>query len=112
VVAVSFEVSGGTLANQVIATATPTIYGWAAQWNTASVPNGTYTLHSVASLGSVPSGTSPAVTIAVVHEAAKRSVPGGLAHRAVDGEPACRWDSESAERFTRDCPVITSDVVI
>ena len=40
--------SGGTLTNQVIATATPTIYGWLAQWNTTTVPNGTYSLESVA----------------------------------------------------------------
>ena len=45
---VAFEVSGGTLSNQVIATATATIVGWLAQWNTTTVPNGTYTLESVA----------------------------------------------------------------
>ena len=45
---VVFEMSGGTLSDQVIATATPTIYGWLAQWNTTTAPNGTYTLQSVA----------------------------------------------------------------
>ena len=62
---VKFEISGGKLTNDVIATATPTLYGWAAQWNTASVPNGTYTLHSVANAGNGPSGTSPGVAITV-----------------------------------------------
>jgi hypothetical protein len=67
VAAVSFEISGGTLSNDVIATATPTVYGWRAQWNTTIVPNGTYTLHSVAAYGNGPSGTSPGVTITVAH---------------------------------------------
>ena len=67
VVGVSFEISGGTLSNDVIATATPTLYGWVAQWNTAVVPNGTYTLHSVASYPNGERGTSPGVTITVAH---------------------------------------------
>ena len=45
--AVQFELSGGALSDQVIATATPTIYGWLAQWDTTSVPNGAYALQSV-----------------------------------------------------------------
>lgn len=45
---VNFGATGGTLSDQVIATGTLTYYGWVAQWNTTSVPNGTYTLQSVA----------------------------------------------------------------
>ena len=41
---VTFEVTGGSLSDQVVATATPTYVGWLAQWNTTTVPNGTYTL--------------------------------------------------------------------
>ena len=67
VTSVTFEISGGTLSNDVIATATPTIYGWLAQWNTTSVADGTYTLRSVASFASGPSGTSPGITITVDH---------------------------------------------
>ena len=40
---VVFELNG-----QVIATATPTIYGWLAQWNTTNVASGIYDLVSVA----------------------------------------------------------------
>jgi hypothetical protein len=64
VTAVSYELTGGTLTNQVIATGTATLYGWLAVWNTTSVPNGTYTLQSV---GTYSSGTvtSAPITITV-----------------------------------------------
>ena len=48
VTAVEFRLSGGTLHDAPIAAATHTIYGWIAGWNTANVPNGIYTLESVA----------------------------------------------------------------
>jgi uncharacterized protein YjbI with pentapeptide repeats len=62
---VVFEVSGGTLSNQVIATATPTIVGWLAQWNTTTVPNGTYTLESVATDADNNTDTSTPITVTV-----------------------------------------------
>ena len=62
---VSFELSGGTLTDHVVATATPTLYGWLAQWNTTTVPNGTYTPRSVATYVGGVSRTSPGVTITV-----------------------------------------------
>ena len=62
---VQYELTGGTLNHSVIATATSTIYGWTASWNTTSVPNGTYILQSVASYGSNVSGTSSGITITV-----------------------------------------------
>ena len=47
---VVYELSGGPsdLTSQVIATATPTIYGWLAQWNSTTVPDGGYNVVSVA----------------------------------------------------------------
>ena len=36
--------TGGSLSNAVVATATSTIYGWVAGWNTTTVPNGMHTL--------------------------------------------------------------------
>jgi uncharacterized protein YjbI with pentapeptide repeats len=48
VTSVVFELSGGSLTDQVVATGTSTIYGWLAQWNSTTVPNGTYSLVSVA----------------------------------------------------------------
>lgn len=65
VTSVTYELTGGTLTNRVIATATPTFFGWLAQWNTTTVPNGTYTLRSFASYGGGVSGTSPPITISV-----------------------------------------------
>jgi uncharacterized protein YjbI with pentapeptide repeats len=66
VTSVTFEVSGNGLTNQVVATGTPTLYGWLARWNTTSVPNGTYQLTSVASYAGGLSGTSfPSITITV-----------------------------------------------
>ena len=63
----TYELSGGSLSGQVIATATPTLYGWLAQWNTTSVPNGTYALQSVAVSSGGVSGTSPAVSVTVAN---------------------------------------------
>jgi hypothetical protein len=65
VTAVTYELTGGALTNQVIATGTPTLYGWLAEWNTTTVPNGTYQLTSVASYGGGVSGPSPAITVTV-----------------------------------------------
>ncbi len=64
---VTYEVSGGpsNLTDQVIGTGTATYYGWLAQWNTTTVPNGTYSLQSVASYGGGVSGTSPPISITV-----------------------------------------------
>ena len=62
---VQYELTGGTLNDAVIATATPTIFGWLAGWDTTTVPNGTYTLKSVASYAGGVAGTSPGVTVTV-----------------------------------------------
>jgi hypothetical protein len=62
---VVYELTGGTLNDTVIATATPTIIGWLAGWNSTTVANGTYTLQSVASYPGGVSGTSPGITIMV-----------------------------------------------
>ena len=69
VTSVTFELSGGTLTDDVIATAVPTIYGWIAQWNTTTVPDGTYALQSVASYSRyfASSGTSAPLTITVAN---------------------------------------------
>ena len=62
---VQYEITGGTLNDSVIATATPTIYGWLAKWNTTAVQNGTYALRSVASGSGGLSGTTTPVTVTV-----------------------------------------------
>ena len=64
---VQYEITGGTLTDSVIATGTPTIYGWLAKWNTTNVANGTYTLQSVAVYSGGVAGTSSGVTVTVAN---------------------------------------------
>ena len=64
---VEFILTGGSLNHALIASATPTYYGWLAGWNTTTVPNGTYTLQSVAYDASGNSGQSAGVTKSVAN---------------------------------------------
>jgi streptogramin lyase len=65
VTSVTYELSGGKLSDQVIASGTLTEYGWLAEWNTTGVPDGNYTLQSVAGYAGGVTGTSSPVTITV-----------------------------------------------
>ena len=62
---VQYELIGGSYNDTVIANATATEYGWLALWNASTVPNGTYTLQSVATDAGGNVGTSPGVTVVV-----------------------------------------------
>jgi hypothetical protein len=62
---VQFEVTGGTVSNRVVGTATLTMYGWIARWNTTGIANGTYTLQSVATEVGGTTATSPGITVTV-----------------------------------------------
>jgi hypothetical protein len=62
---VEFRLTGGSYNNALVGTATLTLYGWIAQWDTTSVPNGTYTLKSVASDPAGNQGRSPDIGITV-----------------------------------------------
>jgi hypothetical protein len=62
---VEFHLTGGSLNNTLIATATPTYYGWLASWNSTTVPDGTYTLQSEASDGAGNQGVSPTISVTV-----------------------------------------------
>jgi hypothetical protein len=59
---VQFELTGSGWVDHVVATATPTVYGWLAAVDTTGFYNGTYTLQSVATSGGVV-GTSPGVSV-------------------------------------------------
>ncbi len=67
VTSVQFEVSGGSLSDHVVGTATLTLYGWIAEWNTTTVADGTYTLNSVATEVGGTTATSPGITITVAN---------------------------------------------
>jgi polyvinyl alcohol dehydrogenase (cytochrome) len=62
---VEFHLTGGTLIDSLIATAAATIYGWLANWDTTTVPDGTYTLQSVAydTAGNTARSTGVAVNV-------------------------------------------------
>ena len=62
---VVFEVSGGSLSDDVVASGTATIYGYLGDWDTTDVPNGTYTLQSVATDATGQSARSAGVTVTV-----------------------------------------------
>ena len=65
VTSVQYELTGGSLNHTVIANARATSIGWLAAWNSTNVPNGTYTLQSVASYGGEVTGASAGISITV-----------------------------------------------
>jgi hypothetical protein len=62
---VTFELTGGTLSNQMIASGILALWGWYAQWNSASVVNGTYTLQSVATEPGGSTVTSAPISVTI-----------------------------------------------
>ena len=62
---VEFRLTGGSYNNALIGAATLTYYGWIYSWDTTTVPNGPYTLNSVAFDAAGNSTRSPNVNIAV-----------------------------------------------
>ena len=64
---VQFRLTGGGLHDALVATADQTKFGWLAGWDTTSVPNGTYTLQSVAVEAGGLRSTSRGVTITVAN---------------------------------------------
>ena len=63
---VQFVVTGGSLSNDVVGTATQTLYGWIALWNTTTVPAGAYTLQSIATEVGGQTAVSTGVDVTVV----------------------------------------------
>ncbi len=71
---VQFVLTGGTLNDAVIATATSTPYGWVADWDTTTVPDGTYTLQSEAYDTNGNTGLSPGITVGIDNNLAATSI--------------------------------------
>jgi lysophospholipase L1-like esterase len=62
---VQFVLTGGSLDQTVVGTAVPTLYGDLFELNTTTVPNGSYTLQSLASDAVGNTGYSPGVQITI-----------------------------------------------
>jgi hypothetical protein len=68
VTSVTFEYSLGPAVDVVVATATPTLYGWIAEWSTEGHPNNlNYELQSVATEVGGTTATSAPIKVAVVN---------------------------------------------
>jgi len=68
VAGVSFTLSGGSLSSPMhLGTAQPSLYGWQTMWNTTAVPNGTYTLQSVATDTSGTTATSAGIPVTIAN---------------------------------------------
>ena len=65
IASVQFEISGGSISDQVLGTATPTICGYLYSLNATDFPNGTYTVESVATDAQGLSSTSAPVTVTI-----------------------------------------------
>ncbi len=65
IASVSYEVSGGSVSDLVVSSSSDTADGWIGAWDTTDVPNGTYTLTSVATDTEGTSATSPGVSVTV-----------------------------------------------
>jgi hypothetical protein len=64
---VEFHLTGGTLNNTLVATGSPTYYGWVGHWDSTTVPNGSYTLQSEAYDGAGYVGVSPPISVTVAN---------------------------------------------
>jgi hypothetical protein len=62
---VEYYLTGGSQHDKLVGTASLTSLGWIARWNTTTVPNGTYTLQSVAfdTVGRSGHGTGITITV-------------------------------------------------
>ena len=65
VTGVQFVVTGGSLTDHVVGTATRNPYGWLARWDTTTAPNGAYTLQSVATETGGTTAMSPPIDVTV-----------------------------------------------
>ena len=62
---VQFALTGGSLDQTVVGTAVPTLFGYLFELNTTTVPDGSYTLQSIASDSAGNTGFSPGVGVTI-----------------------------------------------
>jgi hypothetical protein len=105
-----YEITGGTLTDSIVATGTPTIYGWLAKWNTTTLANGTYNLQSVATSNGA-SGTSAPVTITVNNPPPSTSVIIPTSGATMDTTKGVVWDAVASPGVTSVSFVSTANGV-
>lgn len=105
---VQYELTGGSLSNQVIATATPTYFGWAAAWNTTTVANGTYTINSVASYPGGVTATSAPITLTVNNASPSATVVFPASGATLDQTQTQYFDAVASPGVTEVTIEITS----
>jgi hypothetical protein len=96
---VQYEITGGSLTGSIVATADPTIYGWIGAWNTTTVPNGLYSLQSVATYPDGSNVPSAAVAITVNNAAPTTAVIVPSSGAAVAG-PSQTFDATASSGVT------------
>ncbi len=69
---VDFRITGGQLGQPLLVKTVPTWYGWLGYWNTSTVPDGTYTVESVATDAAGNRSQSASVTVIVANSASTR----------------------------------------
>lgn len=125
-----FDLTGGGYSDALIGVAAPSQYGWIYSWNTAGVPNGDYSLSSVAIDSSGNVGRSAPVSVTVTNalnvfvgyanNLEQLPVPPGAFPSPWEGSPnvvfvgcGCLYDA-GAVRFdnTSDGPVTLSSVSV
>lgn len=72
---VEFRLTGGALHDSLVGTAAHTLFGWIVKWNSTTVPNGTYSLQSVAYDYTGNSRHSAAISVTVHNRASPQAVP-------------------------------------
>ena len=97
---VTYELSGGMLNGDVIATGTLTYYGWLAEWNTTTVPNGNYSLVSMAAYPNGESTSSAPVSISVDNPSPSTSVVLPASGATLDGTQTQYFDAVASPGVT------------
>jgi len=75
VAGVDYRLTGGALSDAVVGTATNSPYGWIFEWDTTTVPEGTYSLRARAIDGTSGVAYSPPITVTVHNLTAKMLIP-------------------------------------